>query len=53
MDGPEYPIIHNLTINVKGVNKLLKKLKVQKSSVPDDLPTYILKELAVEIAPYT
>jgi hypothetical protein len=51
MDGPSYPQINELTIINKGVVKLLPKLKVNKASDPDDLPAYILKELAEEIAP--
>ncbi len=31
--------------------KLLKKLKINKAASPDDLPAYILKELADKIIP--
>ncbi len=34
----------------KGVEELIKKLKIKKASGPNDLPVYILKELAEEIA---
>ena len=51
MEGPEYPTIDILNIHIKGVEKLLQKLKVNKASGPDDLPAYILRETATEIAP--
>jgi hypothetical protein len=51
MVGPEYPTIDNLNIHTKGVEKLLQKLKVNKASGPDDLPAFILRETATEIAP--
>ncbi len=50
MDGPEYPQINNLSINFKGIEKVFRKLKVSNASEPDDLPAYILKELAEKIA---
>ena len=51
MEGPEYQRIDNLNIHTKGVENLLQKLKINKASGPDDLPAYILRETAVEIAP--
>ncbi len=51
MEGPEYEEIDNLVINVKGVEKLLKNLKINKAPGPDDIPARILKELAEELAP--
>ncbi len=51
MEGPEYEEIDKLEINVKGVEKLLKNLKVNKAPGPDDIPARILKELAAELAP--
>jgi hypothetical protein len=51
MDGPDYPQINDLKIINKGVVKLLQNLKVNKAPGPDDLPAYILKELADEVAP--
>jgi hypothetical protein len=51
MEGLTYPTINNLNIHTKGVENLLQKLKVNKASGPDDLPAYILRETAVEIAP--
>ena len=51
MEDPEYPTIDTLSIHIKGVEKLLQKLKVNKASGPDDLPAYILRETATEIAP--
>ncbi len=44
-------LISILPINVKGIEKLLKIMKVNKASGPDDLSAFILKELAEEIAP--
>jgi hypothetical protein len=51
MEGPEYPTIDNLNIHTQGVKNLLQKLKVNKASGPDNLPAYILRETATEIAP--
>ncbi len=39
------------TIMLEELEKLLQKLKINKSAGPDDLPAYFLKELAEEIAP--
>ncbi len=46
-----YLQINNLTVIVKGVEVLLKKLKINKASGQDDLPEYMLNELADESAP--
>ena len=51
MDGPAYPNIRDIKIENKGVEKMLKSLKVNKAPGPDELPAYILKELAEELAP--
>ncbi len=50
MKGPECPIIDNLSIRTKGVEKLLQKLIVNKVAGPDDLPGYILSETATELS---
>ena len=51
MDGPQYQKIYELKISTEGVEKLLKNLKVNKASGPDDIPGVVLKELAHELAP--
>ncbi len=51
MDWPEYLQINMLRVNGEGVKTLLEKLNVNKASGSDDLPAYILKELAEEISP--
>lgn len=49
--GPSYKPIEPLKIEVIGVFKLLKRLKINKASGPDNLTCRILKELAEELAP--
>ena len=49
--GPSYPSINPLTIDVKGVEKLLAGLNISKASGPDQICCRVLKELAHEIAP--
>ncbi len=51
LGGLNYLQINNLTVIVKGVEVLLKKLKINKASGQDDLPEYMLNELADESAP--
>ena len=41
-----------IKVNKEGVTKLLHKLNPSKASGPDLIPARILKELAVEIAPF-
>ncbi len=50
MERPKYPTIGNPTINTKEAEKLLHKLKINKASVPDDIPAYILRETATDLA---
>ena len=40
-----------ITVNHNGVLKLLRGLQVHKATVPDQIPTRLLKELSAEIAP--
>ena len=43
--------IDQIQVTTSGVEKLLRNLKVWKAAGPDGLPSGLLKELAVEIAP--
>ena len=45
------PNIQDLTIQCKGVEKLLDSLDPSKACGPDKIPTRILKDVAIEIAP--
>ncbi len=47
MESQRYSTIDNLTINIKEV----EKLKINKTSGQNGLPTYILRETATELAP--
>ena len=49
--GPSYKPINPLKIETPGILKLLKGLKTNKASGPDNLTSRILKELAEELAP--
>jgi hypothetical protein len=40
-----------IKVHCNGVLKLLKNLKVRKATGPDDIPAYILKAAAHELAP--
>ena len=40
-----------ITVDHNGVLKLLEGLQVHKVTVPDEIPTRLLKELSAEIAP--
>lgn len=51
LEGNPYPPLPKLTIHVDGVEKLLSRLKINKSSGPDDIPNRVLKELSHELAP--
>ena len=46
-----YPDISPLLINNEGVTALLLNLKDHKASGPDEIPTTLLKRLAIEISP--
>ena len=43
--------MQNIKIDLKGVHKLLKNLKVHKATGLDEIPAYILKTAADELAP--
>ena len=47
-----YPSMPEIKVNKEDVTKLLHKLNPSKASGPDLIPARILKELAVEIAPF-
>ena len=50
--GPSpYQPMRDITVNWKGVHKLLKGLKPYKATGPDSIPSFILKSAADEIAP--
>ena len=51
MPGHPFPDIEPITIETKGIEKLLKNLNASKASGPDDIPTRILKTCAESIAP--
>ena len=51
LHGPNYPSISGLTVNEKGVKKLLRDLKVHKASGPDEISCRLLQELHTELAP--
>ena len=43
--------MHSITISSAGVPNLLSNIKPFKASGPDDIPAYLLKEIAYQIAP--
>ena len=45
------PSMTNITVTCNGIFKLLKNLKSSKSTGPDSIPAFILKEAAQELAP--
>ena len=45
------PAIESITINPAGVADLLSNIKPFKPSGPDDIPTFLLKEIAIQNAP--
>ena len=49
--GNKYPSIGNLSITVKGVQKLLEKINISKAAGPDFVPGRMLNMLAPEFAP--
>ena len=48
---PKYPNMANIEFTTKGIQKLLQELKPGKAAGPDNIPTQILKEHALHIAP--
>ena len=46
-----YPSISDIIINIEGIEKLLKNININKASGPDNIPNWILKNCAYEIAP--
>ena len=46
-----HPVMEDITVCQNGVIKLLRNLKAFTASGPDDIPTKLLKETAVEISP--
>ena len=51
MDEEPFPSADPITVEEDGVFKLLKDIDPNKSTGPDGIPPFILKELASEIAP--
>jgi hypothetical protein len=49
--GPNYRSINSLSVEIKGVAKLLKDLNPSKAAGPDRITCRVLKELASELAP--
>ena len=49
--GDKYPSIGNLSITLKGVQKLLEKINISKAAGPDLIPGRMLNMLAPELAP--
>ena len=49
--GNKYPSIGNLSITLKGVQKLLEKINISKAAGPDLIPGRMLSMLAPELAP--
>ena len=50
-DGTPFPDMPTISISIKGVEALLKKINPQKAAGPDGIPAKILKECAEELAP--
>ena len=48
--GNKYPSIGNLSITLKGVEKLLEKINISKAAGPDLIPGRMLNMLAPELA---
>ena len=51
MDGPHLSDITPIQIDPNGVVELLKNLTTHKAAGPDKIPTDLLKEADIEIAP--
>lgn len=47
-----FPPMDNITVNERGIFKLLKGLRPFKATGPDEVPAFILKSAADTIAPY-
>ena len=50
MGQSEIPSMSNITVDWKGVHKLLMYLKTKKANGPDEIPAFILKAAATELA---
>ena len=48
--GNKYPSIGNLSITLKGVQKLLEKVNISKAAGPDLIPARMLNMLAPKLA---
>ena len=51
MEGPSYPHIPELKIKTEGIVKLLTGLGLSNAAGPDEIPSRLLKNLAIELAP--
>jgi hypothetical protein len=49
---PQHPLLQDINITEPGVRNLLKNIKPHKASGPDNISARVLKELALEIAPF-
>jgi len=47
-----YPSISDIIINIEGIEKLLRNINISKTSGPYNIPNWILKNCAYEIAPF-
>ena len=51
MPQKNYPSITDINISVEGVEKLLRNVNIGKACGPDNIPNFILKTCASELAP--
>ncbi len=51
MKSNQFPSMSSISVSVAGVMKLLKGLQPHKATGPDSIPSRLLKELHVELAP--
>ena len=52
MDGQKYQSLPPLLVRNEGILKLLQHINLSKSSGPDEVAGRLLKELAIELAPF-
>ena len=51
MNYSNIPDMPPITVHINGVTKLLSDIKPYKSPGPDDIPAFLLKEVASQLAP--
>ena len=49
--GHPYPTMPPISISTFGIQELLKEVDTKKAPVPDNIPAWVLKHCATEIAP--